>query len=149
MNTTKLFVSSIVVALVIFLLNFIWYMYLFPGSMMAEGISKDPPDYMWLLIGHLVLGFLFTLIYPMMVGSESKVSEGLKYGTLIGLIVFLPAAFIGYATMDLGGMGVWIIDAIGNVVKFVIAGIVLAFVSGIPGGIPDRGPGKEPEVDND
>ena len=147
MNTTKLIISTIVVSIILFLLNFVWYMYIFPDAMMPEGVAKDPVDYTWLMIGTLVLGFLFSLIYPMMAGEGTKITEGLKYGVLMGLIIFLPAALLGYATWEMGTLGVWITDVVGNLIKFAIAGIALAYVSGIPDDIPDRGPGREPDVE--
>ncbi len=147
MSTAKLITSTLVVSIVLFLLNFVWYMFLFPDAMMPEGLVKEPPDYMWSVIATLILGFLFSFIYPMMVGDGGKVTEGLKYGILMGLIISLPSALMGYATWEVTTLDVWIIDAFGALIIFAIAGVALAFVSGIPDGIPDRGPGREPDVE--
>lgn len=122
-------------------------MLILPDSMMPESIAKDPPDFMWLVIGTLILGFLFSFIYPMMAGDGGKVAEGLKYGILIGLIISLPSALMGYATWEVATLGEWITDVFGALIIFAVAGVGLAFVSGIPDGIPDRGPGREPDVE--
>lgn len=147
MSTAKLITSTLVVSIVLFLLNFIWYMFLFPDAMMPEGLGKEPPDYMWLVIGTLILGFLFSYIYPMMAGDGGKVPEGLKYGVLMGLIISLPSALMGYATWEVATLGEWITDTFRALIIFALAGVALAFVSGIPDGIPDRGPGREPDVE--
>ncbi|MBL4662949.1 MAG: hypothetical protein JKY22_05215 [Flavobacteriaceae bacterium] len=79
---------------------------LMADHMGMEGIMKDPPDIMYLILGCLVQGFAFSTIYGKISAGSYDTASGIQYGILVAILVGLGGGLINYATgnlMDLTG----------------------------------------------
>jgi hypothetical protein len=75
--------------------------------MLMEGIMKDPPDMMYLVLGCFVQGFAFSTVYGKYGRDYYSPANGIKYGAIMALLVGLGGGLINYATgnlMDLTGV---------------------------------------------
>lgn len=143
MNTQKLIISAIVGTVVYFGLSFVWYELLMSGYFTEPPTMRDPINFPLIIVGSLIFLCAFCYIYPKGISSNSKVTEGAKFGVIISLLTVVPMMFIQHATQDFSPFTERLVDAIFNIVLLAIVGIVVAFVSGIPDGGGDRGPGDK------
>jgi len=81
--------------------------------MLMEGIMKDPPDMMYLVLGCLVQGFAFSTVYGKYGRDNYSAASGIKYGAFMALLVGLGSGLINYATGNL-------MDLTGVIMNFVI-----------------------------
>jgi hypothetical protein len=142
MNTQKLIISTIVGTIVYFGVSYIWYELLMSNYFTASPTMRDPINFPLIIVGSLIFLAVFCYIYPKGVSSNNKVSEGAKFGVIISLLTTVPMALIRYATVDVAPFSEYLVDAIFGIVLLAVVGIVVAFVSGIPGDM-DRGPGDK------
>jgi hypothetical protein len=80
---------------------------LMADHMLMDGLMKDPPDMMYLVLGCLVQGFAFATVYGKSNEATYGGGSGVKYGAFIALLVGLGGGLINYATgnlMDLTGV---------------------------------------------
>jgi hypothetical protein len=83
-------------------------------------------NFHWLMIGQLFMAIMFCFIFTK--GYEDKgLAEGLRYGVLIGLLVFVGRDLIMYAVQPLPANLViaWIC---GGIVELAIAGVIVAAI---------------------
>jgi len=100
---------------------------LMADHMLMEGIMKDPPDMIYLVLGCLVQGFAFSTIYGKMGQDNYGAASGVNYGVFIALLVGLGGGLINYATgnlMDLTG-------ALMNFVIYLVFFVVMGLLTGL------------------
>lgn len=131
MNTKKLITAWIASFIVMFLLSGLWYTILMPEYYSAQfaNVSRAKPLLIWIVLGYLIVSFLMAYIYPIGYKGKSPLSEGLRFGFFMGLILSLPTAFILYGvhTIPLSGA---LVDTLYLVVEKTIGGIVIGYVYG-------------------
>ena len=101
---------------------------LMADHMLMEGIMKDPPDMMYLVLGCLVQGFAFSTIYGKTGQDNYGVASGVKYGAFVALLVGLGGGLINYATgnlMDLTGV---LMNFVIYLVFFVVMGLLTGLI---------------------
>jgi len=131
MNGKKWFLSGLVGFAVMFALSGLWYMVLMAGfyRKQSEALMRDQFNFLFIVLGYVVLAFLMSLIYPVGYKGGSPAKEGLRFGVLIGLVAWL--------TTNLVLHGVWkntlaaaLVDSVWHVFEQGIGGIVIALVYG-------------------
>ncbi len=131
MNVKKWFLSGLAGFVVMFSLSGLWYMVLMSGFYQAQsgGLMRDQFNFLFIVLGYVVLAFLMSLIYPVGYKGGSPAKEGLRFGVLIGLVAWLTTSLILH--------GVWtnplaaaLVDSVWHVAEQGIGGIVIALVYG-------------------
>lgn len=132
MDMKNFAIGTLAGAVAAFFLAFILYEPVL-GGFFAEHTSmpnaKDPPDFLWLILGSIGWGALFTLIF-MRWASISTFMTGLKAGALIGGLVGLSMDFEMYGLSTSSDMAGMIVDILVWVVRFGLTGAVIGFVLG-------------------
>jgi hypothetical protein len=135
MNATKLLICTIVGAIYMYLVDFLWYVFV-----TGEGMNADTPQphHLAMILGYLIFAALFSTIYAKGVERGSPTQQGLRFGVMIGLLVALPYALLMYGISptapeyDLwSDLGEVLRDGAYEVVKVVILGVIVAHLSGV------------------
>ena len=95
----------------------------------AQGVSKEMPDMLWLIIGSMALGALYTYIFNRWAGIKTF-KGGATAGAVIAGLSGLANDSIMYATtniMTLPGLGV---DVLATIVSGALMGGVIGWVLG-------------------
>ncbi|RLD21628.1 MAG: hypothetical protein DRI69_03550 [Bacteroidetes bacterium] len=158
MNTTKLAICTLVGTIFLFLTDYLWFVLLMGGG----GTGDAGPAMQWMILGYLLLALTFCMVYAKGVESGSATQQGLKFGILAGIMVYVSTNLMWLSFADMSPcigeeLGINVMDTIKNslyyVVQMGILGIVVAHLSGLSagdgvlrgetGGTKDR-PGPEP-----
>jgi len=144
MKIQKLAIGTLAGAVVIFLLDMVWYTMIMTDNMdvsiarlNAEG--QPAPDMMWMIIGYIVFALAFTSIYAAWSGGSSKVNSGLNFGIWTGLLVGLAMNLMWFSLTTLMTLSEAMTDSVYTIVKCIILGIVVAYATGHPSGDGHRG----------
>lgn len=129
----KLVISTIVSAIVLFVLAFLFYWIMFSGHYMSSFVHImrcEGANTMWAnIVGTLLQGFLLSFVYKYYYKGESPFKEGLMYGLLIGLLISVPYVFFMWANYLVRWKGV-LADGIGMGFRYLIAGIIIGLIFG-------------------
>ena len=129
----KLIISTIVVAILLFLLGWLFYGMIFMKFFSTHYalIQRTPEDMkLWSIgVGCLLEAFFLALIYPKGYKGGSPFSEGLKFGIYLGLLMGVPYVFFAWASMPVHYTAM-IVDGAIMVVDIVLAGIVTGLIYG-------------------
>ena len=114
-------------------LNFLIHAVLLAGMYQSEAVAKimrpQAEQIMWIhFVTALVVSFFFTLIFSK--GYEGKgISEGLRFGTYVGMLVAIPMAYDSFAVYPIPySLALqWFFY---GVIQYVILGYVAAIVYG-------------------
>ena len=147
MFNKKLLIATLIVAVVSFLLSFLWYEVLmgdfFPST---EGVDRDPVSFPLIIVGLLVFSYAFCRIYQLIFDSEEKImNQAIRYGLLTSLLVIVSGAIVQYGTTVNWGLTHIVVDAIFNTVLLIILAIIAANYFGSSasrGGGGTKGGGK-------
>ena len=131
MNSKKLIFAWLAGFVAMFALSGLWYMVLMPDyySTQFADVSRAEPLFTWIVLGYLVVSFLLAYIYPVGYKGGSPLTEGLRFGFFMGLLIAVPAMFIAYAvnTLPLSGS---MVDTIYQIVEKTVGGGVIGYVYG-------------------
>ena len=92
----KLIISTIVTAILFFLLGWLFYGVIFTGHLasMQHMMRPDADLKMWsIALGSLFQGLMLSVIYMRTYKGESPFKEGLIFGLLMGFLLALPYVF--------------------------------------------------------
>jgi len=131
MNVKKFVLAWVAAVVVTFLLGVLWHLFLLADfyEVQHQALAREEPNMPVIIVGHLILGFLMALVYPIGYKGGSPVKEGFRFGGLIGLIFVLPASVILHGVWNLPLTAV-IVDSAWHVVEEGGGGIALALVYG-------------------
>jgi len=131
MNLGKLAIGAVVSTIFIFLLDYVWYMVL-----MKE---DEQPDFLWLIIGLLIFSVAFVHIYIKGAEAGTPVQQGMRFGIWAALFMWIPMNLIWYAVIKDHPLNAYLIDCVYRLVQMVLLGIIVAYVTGVPGGSRGKG----------
>ena len=131
MNVGRWIIASIVVAIAIYITDWILHGLILAGVYeMCKGAFETPKhiaEWTWLVpINALIFGFLLGYVYVRM-GKSYTVGAGLGFGLLLGLLMNVPRFLYGVIYLpypkaaDIG----WLI---GGIVQFLIYGFLLGLI---------------------
>jgi hypothetical protein len=139
MKIQKLAIAAVVSTAFIFLLDYVWYMVLMKDFFTPMPNQKAQPDFMWLILGILIYSFAFVYLYTKTAGNGSMVNEGVKFGLWASLLAWVSMGFIWYSLLDGASMSEMMVDTVYRIVQMVILGIIVAYLTGVPGGMRGKG----------
>ena len=130
MNWKKIFFAFIAAFVFLFVFGFLWYATLMhKAHLEVPTLLRPETDFKshfgWLILGHLVMAFFFTLLCARFVPGGGA-GSGATLGVLVGL-VYAGAHFIYFAVQPLTTkiLGGWIV---GGVIQFAIAGAIVGAI---------------------
>jgi hypothetical protein len=128
----KIIISTIVSAIVLFILSWLTYGVIMAKSMAGFGsMMRIPEDMrMWaIIIGTVFQAFFMSWIYNIVYKGESPLKEGFIYGFMLSLLIYIPYVFFYWGSYNMSYKLV-IEDAVLMGVRMTIAGIVIALIIG-------------------
>ena len=116
-----------------FLLSGLWHVLLMADfyESSAAGAAREAPVFWAIGLAYLVVGFIMAYIYPKGYDGGSPISEGLKFGAIIGLLWWFPTNLVLYAALE-GPFTIVLVDGGWHLVEQGLAGVALAMVYGRP-----------------
>ena len=131
MNSRKLVLGALAAFAVAFPLSGLWHVLLMNDfyNSAAAGTMRDPPLFLFVALGYLVVGFIMAYMYPKGYEGGSPVREGLKFGALIGLLWWFPTQLVLYGALE-GPFSIVFVDGAWHLVEEGLAGVALAMVYG-------------------
>ena len=132
MTLQRLAIGTVVGGLVLFILGYLVYGVLFASFFAtnvgtATGVTREPFNFVALLIGQLAFSAVLTLIFGW--GSVSNAIQGAKMGALAGLLIFLGIDLTLYATTNVQNLAASLVDPLLAAVLFGATGAAIASVS--------------------
>ncbi len=136
MDSKKLIYSTLASFAVMWILSGIWYMVVMAdyydeamaGIYNASAILEEP-NLVFIAIGYFIYALIMAYMFPIGYKGGSAVSEGLKFGAIIGVLITVPMTFINMGLLS-ACAGPALVDAIYQIVEKAIGGIVIAKVYG-------------------
>jgi len=129
----KLVLSSIISAIVLFILAYLFYWSVFSAGYMSSylHIMRPPEDQKITanILGFLSQGFLLSLIYKYYYKGVSPIKEGITFGLLSGMLLSVPFVFFMWANYTVRYKAV-IAEGTGMGIRILAACIVIALVYG-------------------
>ncbi len=134
MDIKKLLLGGVAGAVTTFLLGWVIFGMLLmdffnnhPG--LAGNIGKPEPDFMYLIIGNLAMGFLFAWVF--IKGNINSLGSGFINGAVLGLLLSVGSNCIWYATTTATSKMAMAADVAGSTIMFAISGAVIGLVLGM------------------
>ena len=134
MDIKKLLLGGIAGAVTTFLLGWLLFGMLLmdfmkrhPGA--AGNISRAEPEFLYLVIGNLAMGFLFAYLF--IKANISSMGSGLVAGGIIGALMSAGYNCIWYATSTAISKTGMAADVGASIVMFAISGAVVGMVMGM------------------
>ena len=134
MNIKKLLMGGIAGGIAFFLLGWLIYGKLLMGFMtahpgLAGNVGRAEPDFMYLIIGNLAMGFLFAYIFVK--SGVTSLASGLVTGGIVGLLMGISVDCVTYATTTIASKTAMAADVAALTVMSAIGGAIIASVIGM------------------
>ena len=131
MDSTKLLTGTIAGTITSFITGFLIFGLALAGYMGENTAMKVEPNFVWLVVGHIIFAFLLTYIFLQWAGIKT-VNGGLKAGLTIGLLIGLGynAVLLGNSDLFTGGVVPAVIDAIGGAIIWAAGGAGVGWALG-------------------
>lgn len=134
MDLKKLFMGGIVGGILFFLLGWLIYGMLLMDFMnnhtgAAGNVSRTEPDFLYLAIGNLAMGFL--LAYIFIKGNVNSMAGGFITGAVLGLLMSVGYDCMIYGTTTVISKTAMAADVAVSTVMTAVAGAVVAMVMGM------------------
>ncbi len=126
MNWKKFFTAFFAAFIFLFVFGFLWYGTLMRGAHEeVQALFRTKPDFPWLILGHVVMAFFFTMLCIRFVPAGG-VGASATLGILVGLVYAGPH-LISFAVQPLTTKILcgWIVGA---VIQFAIAGGIVGAI---------------------
>ena len=114
---------------VMFGLSFLWHEVLMAAYYAAilPSVARAEPIIGVIALGYLITAVVMTLLYPVGYKGGSGMTEGLRFGAVIGLLWWLPANVVlsgVYETTLTSGL----VDGVWHIVEGAAGGVVIGLV---------------------
>ena len=138
MNSTKMLYAWLAGAVGMIVLGVLWHRVIMGGfyDEQSAAIMREEPQMLFVILALLILAFLMAYAYPIGYKGGSPITEGLKFGALIGLVAFLPFNLINHGIFNYTLAGA-LVDAGWHVVEEGVGGMIIALVYG-SGAAPEQ-----------
>lgn len=131
MNWSRFVIAGVAGFIVLFGLGFAWHVPIF-GGFYAEQIFRIARPEMILptiIIAEIIRAFILAYIYPIGYKGGSPVTEGAKFGIMLGLFTAMMP-LIYFARYEYASMAFFWVEGAFFVIQGAIAGIVIALIYG-------------------
>jgi len=129
MDTKKFLLATAAAFVALFAVNFLWFAVIFKDWFMTNMNASSDANIPVHAFAELCYAALLAFIYPLGYKQGSAMSQGVKFGLLMGLVYSFPGSIHQHATMG----GSWEIPCFfiaNGILSSVIAGVVVAMVYG-------------------
>lgn len=128
MKIQKLAIATVVGAVFLLLIDMLWYSMIMKDSMDMPGMRPEP-DMMWMIISYVIFALAFVSIYAKWNGGDSKVNSGLNFGLWTGILIGLGLNLLWFSLMSSMTLSQTLIDGAYTIVKCILLGILVAFLT--------------------
>jgi hypothetical protein len=142
MKIQKLAIATVAGAVFLLLIDMLWYTMIMKDSMNMPGMRPEP-DMMWMIIGYVIFSLGFVSLYGKWNGGDSKVNSGLNFGLWTGIMIGVGMNLTWYSLSTAMTISQTLTDGAYTIVKYILLGIVVAYLSSDGGG-SRQGGGKVP-----
>ena len=129
MNRTKMLYPWLAGAVGMLILGFLWHRVIMGGFYDEHGaaVMREEPKMLFIILAVLILAFLMAYAFPIGYKGGTPVTEGLRFGALMGLLAFLPSnlSLFGAFNVTLAGA---LVDAGWHLVEQGVGGVIIAIV---------------------
>jgi hypothetical protein len=94
----------------------------------ATGVMREMPDMVHLIIGCILVGFIFSTIYSKWGRENYGVASGFSFGIWIGLFLGLGEGIVNYSVMDVLSITGTLINAVAFLIFYGIMGLLAGLV---------------------
>lgn len=129
MNTKKFLLATAAAFVALFVINSIWFGFLFKDWFMENMKTASDENIPMHAFAEVCYALLLAWIYPLGYKSGSNMSQGIKFGVLMGLVYSLPHSLHQHATMG-GSWEIVCFFVANGILVSVAAGIAIAMVYG-------------------
>lgn len=130
--TKKLVLATLVYAIVSMIHGYTWHFNFFPEVYAQLGIyNREPPIIPLGFSSMLIQGLILAYLYPRYFRGGKPVTEGIKFGLLMGLFLFSVSTLANGAKIQVSSMSTWLaIQSAFHLIQFTIAGAGIGLVYG-------------------
>ena len=113
-------------------LGMMWHFVWFHDLYHQLGIyNRQAPIIPLGMLSMLIQGLILAYLYPFFYKAGHPVTQGIKYGLLMGLYLYSVSTLANAAKMMVASMPVWLgIQALFHTIQFVLAGAVIGLAYG-------------------
>ena len=129
MDMRKFAMGTAATFVVGFALSMVWHTMLMAGAYEAAGEMRDPPLFWAVITGYLIVALIMAYMYPKGYEGGSPVSEGFKFGAMIGIVWWLASQLVLYGATESAFTLVYV-DGGWHIFEQGLAGIALASAHG-------------------
>ena len=129
--STHYFLATGAYIVVTFILGFVWHLVLFKKTYQRLGIFSriDDPIIPLGLTAMILQGLVLAYLYPHIFTGGPFLSEGLRFGLLMGLFIASSAVFAEAAKQRVTSLPIWLaLESAYYLIQFGLSGIAIAFV---------------------
>lgn len=127
MKNQKIAIATIVTAVLILAMDWLFYGIILGSPGAGECCMKEAPDMMWMILGNLFFGLAFVVIYDKTAGGGSKMNRGIMHGVWITVLVSVAMGFVWYSLMEME-MQATLGDMVYSLVKYCLLGVIVAYL---------------------
>ena len=133
MKIGKLAVAALVVAVFMFLTDWLWFGMIMKDKMPPLPNARPEMDYVHLSVGILIFAVAFVYIFSQGRGSGSPLGEGSRFGIWATFLVFVPMGFIMYSLTTTMSISDYLTNDVFRLVQLMIMGVIAAYMTGMGG----------------
>ena len=94
----------------------------------ATGVMKNPPDMFHLIIGCIIVAFVFSTIYGKWSNSSYGAGSGFMFGFWIAILVGLGGGLISFATSNISDITGTLVNVFIEIVFYGVMGLIVGLV---------------------
>jgi hypothetical protein len=130
--------KSTLISAVVNAVAWLFLCYLFYGVLeltngyMTEGgmaVSKEMPDMLHMIIGFLIMGLAFAMIYGKWARGIHSASHGMRFGLLVALFL-VGMNFVWFSTSTMMTFTGVLVECVLGVIMYGVAGVLTSLVFG-------------------
>jgi hypothetical protein len=129
MKLGKILISTVVVTVIMFLTDWLWYGMIMKNSSTPIPNARPEMQYTWMIFGMLIYSFAFSYIFSQGRGSGSSVSEGARFGMWATLLAWIPMGFVWYGLTSTMPLSEYLTNDVFRLVQMMVLGIVAAYLT--------------------
>ncbi len=133
MKLGKIAITAVVLAVFMFLTDWLWFGILMKDSMTPIPNARTEYLYVWMGLGMLIFGFAFASIFVMGRGSGSAISEGVRFGFWATILAWVPMSFVWYGLSSTVPISEYQTNNLFRLVQMMIMGVIAGYLTGMSG----------------
>jgi len=94
----------------------------------ATGVMKDHPDMFHLIIGCIIVAFVFSTLYGKWASSNYGAGSGFMFGFWIAILVSLGEGLINFATTNIADITATLVNVLISIVFYGIMGLIVGLI---------------------